>query len=86
MNKKQLRDAFSDAFEFANERDVDYVSRGYEFGRQWARMDAFLCSLAASMGKADPALEVQIGDFRKIVMRNENLLLDAADSNKEKPE
>jgi len=89
MNKQQLREAIANAIQYADEQDVVDQQRprkrGY-YERKWDRLNAFLTGLQVKLGTHDSEVQTLINDFQSRVIHEENPLLDAADSNKEKPE
>jgi len=87
MNKKQFRKIVAQAVAFSNELDAQRAgSMSDRNMRSWARLDAFLCSLAGDVADEMPDMAEAISGLRDLASRNENPLLDAAGSNKEKPE
>jgi len=89
MNKKQLRETIVDAIQYADKQDATAEQRPRKRDYYECRFDhlnSFLIGLQVNLGRHDPELEALIKAFHSRVIYHENPLLDAADSNNEKPE
>jgi hypothetical protein len=88
MNKKYLRDAVAMAIGMANHEDakVDRVRGDLDYKITDRRMRAFLSYLAGGLVSECPEANDLIMNFLDQVNWDKNPLLDAADSNKDKPQ
>jgi len=89
MNEKQLLKALKIAIDVSDEVDAQgSLPAGCEdyCARKFGRLSSFLISLRVALGADCPKAADLLGEFRMRVTEGKNPLLDAADSNKEKPE
>jgi len=85
MNKKQMRDAVQRSINAANEGDAKYPSSDY-YGRKYQRLVAFVAYLTGGLEADYPDAADLMSGFSKQVIHGQNPLLDAADTNKDKPQ
>jgi len=88
MDKKQLHELIKDAAQRSDEQDAKTTEswRANRWLRESDRLNTFLSVLRGGLADANPDAAKLIEDFQNRAIKGENPLLDAADSNKEKPE
>ena len=90
MNKKQILELVAGAIAYADQQDVEAErtrpTRAQGDARRFERLTSFAIALGVDIEKHAPGASALIKEFLDGVIYARNPLLDAADSNNEKPE